>query len=140
MTQEKWTQWKPLEGLANEYDIISITLAGKEFKILLGDARDDSPDVRISYNDYFISEFRSTSETFRLSTISYLDKKYGGDFYSEWSFFKIEDSQYLKWLSEQSYGISDDCRLTHFCILTDDDFFDFIASKEPKVEFVYEKI
>jgi hypothetical protein len=137
--QEKWTQWKPLENLANEYYIKSITIAGKEFKILLGDARADSPDVCVSYTDYFISEFRSNSETFRLSTISYLDEKYGGKFYSEWTFFKIENSEYLKWLSEQSYGISDDCRLIHFCILTDDEFFDFIASDEPKVEFVVSK-
>ena len=133
--QEKWSQWKPLENVANEYYIKSITITGKEFVILLEDARTDSPQVSISYPT-FINNFRSNEEAFRLLTISYLKEKYGVKFYSEWTFFKIENSQYLKWISEQSYGISDGCKLNHFCILTDDEFFDFVSSSEPKVEFI----
>jgi hypothetical protein len=135
--QEKWTQWKPLVDAANKYYIESISIKVDEFKILLVDAVGDSPKVSIFF-PHFINNFRINDEGFRLLTIAYLNKNYEGNFYSEWTFFKIENSEYLKWISEQSYGISDDCRLVHFCILTDDEIFDFVASSEPKVEFIKE--
>lgn len=133
--QEKWVQWKPLENLANKYSVKLMTMSMRDFKILLIDTDADTPDVSIVFS-YPINTFRNSEEAFRLQTIGYLNENYGGDFYSTWSLFKVENSEYLKWLSEQSGGLSDFYKMIHFCIITDDEIFDFVASDEPKVEFV----
>ncbi len=133
--QEKWSQWKPLDNLADRYYIESISVSIDGFKILLVDAQKESKKVSVLF-PHSVHAFRNTDETFRLLTIGYLDENYAPKFYGDWTFFKVENSEYLKWLSEQSHGISDSYKVIHFSIITDDEILDLAASYEPTVTFV----
>ncbi len=60
-------------------------------------------------------------------------------FLNGWTFFKVDNSNYVKWLSEQSHGISNHLSCTqHFSILGVDCVFDIIAGYEPKVGLINE--
>lgn len=81
-----------------------------------------------------IDALRITTETFKLSTISYLNENYGGEFYAGWTFFKVENSEYLKYLSEQSGAISDSYGVKQYSIITDEEIIDIVCTYEPKTK------
>jgi hypothetical protein len=52
------------------------------------------------------------------------------------SFYVVEDSDYLRWLVEQSHGIQETQKLTHFAIITIDDIIDVITLELPSVSVI----
>lgn len=133
---EIWNRWEPVNNLAKKYYIESITeRIDDKFKILLSDAEDEKKKVLISF-PHGVDAHRNTNESYILSTLTSLKTHYGTEFYSDWTFFKVENSEYLKWISEQSYGIYEDCKFTHFCILAVDSMVDIITNYEPTVTFL----
>ena len=74
---------------------------------------------------------RNSYESFRMHLIAQLSERYGSEFYTKWSFFKIENSNYLKWLSAESSGWTDMLNLNHFVIMGIDFIVDVVAAEEP---------
>ena len=136
--QEKWIRWEPTNNLSKKYYVESISEDIKDkYKILLTNAENNKNKILISW-PIGVDAHRSTDESYTLATINFLDNQYGPEFYANWTFFKIENSNYLKWLSDQSYGISDDCNLTHFCILAVDSMIDIINNYDPTITIIDE--
>lgn len=52
------------------------------------------------------------------------------------SLYKIENSEYIKWLKQQSYGMYDGVGYKHYCRLTLDEVIEVISEFEPEVRFV----
>jgi hypothetical protein len=126
---EQWIKLEPLPGLARCYDIDHIFYNGAELSIVLSKADDNKGTrVRVTFTGP-VESYRNTYETFRVS----ISKLYQGG-----TFFKIENSEYIKWLSEQSCGIDSNFQFIHVVIATDDKVVDIIAKQEPQVEFVYD--
>ncbi len=98
---EQWFKWKPVKNLSSKYYIESITDGIEGFIIVLSDASDEKKKVKVVFEDS-VHAYRSTDESFRQNTIDALDEIYGTLFYSEWTLFKIVDSEYMQWLSGQS--------------------------------------
>lgn len=133
--QEIWKQWKPIEGLSERYFIAEFHETLDEFWILLLDINDRSSRVRVIFEGYVYS-YRSVDEGCRVKTIGMLDELYGGQFYSKWTFFTVENSEYLQWLSKESGTWSDAVSMKHFAFITDDVIFDVAITYAPKVELV----
>ena len=129
-----WTRWEPVEGLAMKYYIDSVSDAKNGFEIIFSKPNDKNK-VRVLFQDN-IDSYIKTDESYRLSVIHELGKKYGKNFYGYWTFFKVENSGYLQWLSEQSYGLSNYRPLLHFSFVTADSILDVIAAYEPVIEIV----
>lgn len=136
--QEQWIRWEPISGLSENYNLISISDKIEGFEILLSDDKTDKKRVRIFFKNS-VEAYRCSDETYRLKTFEELDELYGTKFYAEWSFFKVLGSQYLLWLSEQSFGISDSRALKHFTFFTTNSVLDVTASYEPEVEIIESK-
>ncbi len=132
---EQWTHWKPIEGLSKKYYTDSLSRDNNKFEMVLSDSEDEYKKIRIFF-DGGVQSYRSTNESFRLAIVDDLHERYGVQFYGHWTFFKVTNSSYLKWLSEQSDGISDIYNFTHFALLTADSLEDIISGKEPLVEFI----
>ena len=132
---EQWIRWEPISDSSGKYYVESISDNIKEFKILLAHCKDKKKRVRIIF-DCFIYSYRSTDEGCRLNTIVNVDKQYGAKFYAEWTFFKVINSSYVLWLSEQSGGIAEPESLTHFSLFAMDSIVDVIAEYEPIVELI----
>jgi len=133
--QEQWTRWEPIAGLSQKYYIESISDTIEGFKILLFDANDREKKILVSFPNS-VDAYRSTDESYILLTVSNLDKVYGDKFYGEWTFFKIKNSEYLKWISVQSYSSSDFFNFTHFCFLATDSVVDVVTNYEPVVTHI----
>lgn len=112
---EDWSRWEPeVPNLANNYYIASACYSYDGFKVLL---EEEGGDQRVEVLfPYGISSIRITEEGMDLKLGDNLSEKYGPDFYRNWCFFKIEQSSYLQWLSDQSYEISDFCKVKHFVL------------------------
>ncbi len=80
--------------------------------------------------------YKYTNESFCFKIFGDLSDKYGDDFYSNWSFFKITDSDYLKWLSDKSCTVSDTLSFQHYCIIGGDEVVDVLSQKEPEVTII----
>ena len=130
---EQWIQWEPVKNLSNKYYIESISDNYKEFKIIFCNQKNSEEKLSMIFQGS-IGSYKWTDETFRLKTLSYLDEHYPEDFYSEWTFFKVIHSSYLKILSEESCGISDSRILIHFSFIEHNAIFDIIASSEPTIK------
>ncbi|MCR6106975.1 hypothetical protein HXA34_11810 [Salipaludibacillus agaradhaerens] len=130
---EQWERWEPIKRLSNKYYIESISDSIKCFKITLCESNDERKKVEVIFDDS-VHAYRSTDESFNLKTINTLDEHYGTRFYSNWTFFKVNNSEYTNWLYEQSYGIAASQPLIHFCLIASDSIVDVIAAYEPKIE------
>lgn len=133
--EEQWIQWKPIQGLSRKYHIKSILDNLGELKIILCDEKYENKLVTVTF-DGTIASYKWTDETYRLKTIALLDKKYGKNFYGNWTFFKITNSLYLQLLSEDSFTIADSRSLIHFSLIDANSIVDIIATCEPIVELV----
>jgi hypothetical protein len=132
---EQWKRWYPVGDLAAKYYVDSISDTIEGFTILLLDANNKNKRLQILFEDS-IYAYRSTDETFRHSLIVDLSDRYGADFYGKWTFFKVTNSLYIKWLSEQSCGISDTRNLIHFSLIAADSIVDVIDVAEPTITLI----
>lgn len=138
MAAEQWHKWKPIEGLAKEYYIESIVDTIDGLKIVLFDAQDKKRKLFIIFHNS-VDSYKRTDESFTGKTIYTLYQNYGKQFYKDWTFFKVENSEYLQWLSEQSDGFSTYRGLVHFVILAMDSMLDIVVDYEPEVKHSYER-
>jgi hypothetical protein len=134
--EEVWKRWEVENDLISKYYIESVTDNIEGLRIVLSDATDESKKVEILFEDS-VHVYRSTDESFRQSTINKLDEHYGAEFYRNRTFFIVTNSEYIQWLSLQSYGISDSEPVYHFSILAVDSVVDVIAAYEPKISKLY---
>ncbi len=132
---EQWEKWEPVQGLAAKYYVDSIVDAIDGFKVWLSDYNNENNKVLITFEGS-VDSYRSVDESFRLNTINILDERYGSKFYGDWTFFKVTNSSYVQWLSEESYGISDSLSFIHFSIVAADSIVDIIDTCEPKVQLI----
>lgn len=130
---EEWIQWLPVDGLAKKYFADEILDGMDGFKIMLTDPAEEDKKVNIIFEDS-VRAYRSTDESLRQETIRFIDNKYGTRFYAECTFFKVRNSEYIKWIEKQSYGVFDTEKLTHFSIIAMDSIIDVIATYEPRIE------
>lgn len=134
---EMWTQWRPILNLEKKYFIKSISETVEGIEILLENSTIGKNDkVKLLFNS---DAYRKTEERYRLKTIGILNKKYGSNFYGQWTFFKVVGSSYMKWLEEESEGLFDSKDYFQFTIITDDEMFDIISYNEPKIELINSK-
>lgn len=135
---EEWTQWKPIKHLVSKYYIDSVVDTIKGFKIEL--SQYDSPKNKICVLfQNSVYSYRSVDESFISNILGELSKKYGKSFFHSWTFFKVTNSSYLQWLSQQSEGISDYRLLIHFSFISFDSILDVICDYEPIIECFEEK-
>ena len=118
--------------MSSKYYIESISDSINGFRIVLSDANDESKRVEVLFEES-VHAYRSTDESFRQSTINNLDGRYGTEFFRDNTFFKVTNSEYIHWLSLQSYGIAESETIFHFSFLAVDSIVDVIAAYEPKV-------
>lgn len=125
--QERWTQWKPTEKIRHRYSINTIRNTLTDFAITLQQSNID--DTLKIYFSIPIISYRVCDETYRTNLIESLAQCYTTEFYSTWSFFKIENSAYIQWLLQRQNKKNE--HLFHFCIIDDLLLVDVIAQKEP---------
>lgn len=133
--ETEWIRWEPIDGLSGKYSVDSLIMGNDGLIIQLSSVNKDMKKVEIQF-EYAIDAYRYTNDSFCFNTCANLAEKYGREFHSNWTFFKVEDSEYLQWLSEKSSTYAGEFSFTHFCIIGSDEMIDILARYEPTVKFV----
>ncbi len=131
--QEKWIRWEPSASLSNNYYSESLLDTPDGFKLYLFDKF--GKKILVSFPNSVFA-YRSTDDSFIYDTLDFLEKNYGTKFYSEWAFFKIENSDYLEWLKKQSGEMYEVYNLKHFCIFTINCIIDIANDSEPIITHI----
>lgn len=133
MMDELWERWEPTTEISKKYYVDSIIDNIQGLRIILSDAKNEDSKIVIVF-DNSVHAYRSTDESYRQKILNYIDEKYGTEFYSEWTLFKVNKSEYFEWICNQSFGITESEELSQFSIIAVDSIIDIIASYEPKIE------
>ena len=132
---EKWVRWQPAEDVSGRLDLYSISEGQEALKIVLYDWDNKDKKIFLTF-DSFLGAYRKTYETFRSELISSIHKQYGKEFFIRCSFFKVHNSEYVQWLSEQSNGSSDYPPFQHMSLLLIDSVIDVISMEDPQIQIV----
>lgn len=130
---EKWIRWEPIPNLENKYYVESILDNFNSLSIIL--ASYHKQEKVIVSCESSVDAFKTTYESFRQKTIYEMSQKYGGDVLN-WTFYKVEDSSYLQWLSEESYTLTDALLFSHYALIAGESIVDIITGNEPTVELI----
>ena len=134
--QEQWTRWEPVIGLARKYDIETIYNNNDGLTITLMDVKNNKSKVHMIFTGRLIS-YRWADETYMDYRVQNLFRDYGSEFFCEWTFFKVTDSEYSKYISKTSGTISDYTPYIHFAFFTEESIFEVLVMYEPEIEFVH---
>ncbi len=133
---EIYTRCNQIEGIRGQYEVESIhdTLNGITFTFY--SCTDKKNKVQVIFEPY-VESYRNTTEGFRMKSESELHEQEGEE-YGNWTFFTVTNSSYLKWLSEETYGYTEEFELIHYFFLCEDTIIDVIVRWEPRVTVITE--
>ena len=134
--QEQWIKWEPVEGLGSKYYVESIySNVESGFKMILSEVENNKNKVYVFFK-YCVADHRTINGNFRNKIIDALREEYGSEFYNSWSFFKVNNSAYVKWVSEESYGTSDIRNFTHYSFIAENSIVDIITNHKVEVKII----
>lgn len=127
--------WKPLNAMGGNYWFENLSLINENFVFIY--RKDKQENIKIHIICGGLPSFRYINETF-LGDFTYLDNLEEVKAIRPWCFYTVEDSEYLKKMSDESGGLSDHLGFKHYCIISEDEMIDLIYSDnvEPVVEIV----
>jgi len=133
---EKLIRWEPVKELKGIYYLDSTADTASSFELVFSDAIDENKQLQVKFSSR-VKGFRSTYETFRERSLLDFYKKYDKSVYQDWTFFKLANSEYLAWLSDQSQGESEKWNLTHYLFTTMEFILDIVHNEEPVVQWLF---
>lgn len=132
---EQWTQWRPIEQLAHGYYMTALIDDVTGFYIRLGESKNNPRGLFLTF-EHSIGAYRITDEGDRAAKLLYLNDTYGHDFFAKWAFFKVTNSEYLEWISQEAAGVFDPKSTRHLVLITENSIIDIVSSYEPKIEII----
>jgi hypothetical protein len=133
--KEEWVRWEPIEGLTGKYDIKSLCTDTNSLIITLYSCTSkEKHKIEFKFTS-FVNAYRETNESFRINLFHELSKKYAGNFYGDWTFFKVVNSEYIAWLIQDSCAHAA-LKMIHFCLMGYDSVVDIITCHTPLVRII----
>lgn len=128
--QEEYVNWDVPEIPKGEYDIVKIVQDVNGTSIVLFD---ENIEVTVLFDDAVFALCTST-ELLRTRT-SFEEQIRRSNRYglAKWPFYKVENSKFLEWARNEDYGFYRDIVITHYSIITGNDYVDILSSVEPIV-------
>jgi hypothetical protein len=131
---EHWKQWEPIANSEGKYGIYRFCERAEGLELI---CRHDDLDRNMKLLfEHHVYAYTNTNETLTLQRLGAIGKQPGLISYGKWSFFTVENSNYIKRLSEQAGGLVNISNLKHFAFITSDSMTDVITSCEPKVSWI----
>lgn len=130
---ENWICWNPLnipDCRAFSVDI-SQDENGTEFAVECEDM-----SVSLLFEGY-VPAYVYSDESIRMATYTPVQEKNNDRYYfRKWFLYKIENSDFMKWAMEESYGLYENYGYQHFCIVTADEVVDILSTVEPTIRVI----
>lgn len=126
--KDVFVDWKPIAELPAELFLFHVETEFKGITILLKELTPEENIVKIVFNSVLCQ--RITQETGR----SRMFHEYGIT-----GFKTSKNSEFLRWFTEESFGIFDEWELTHYLIITEEHVIDVISGLPVLVELTKER-
>ena len=127
MGKTEFRKWIPIEGLSGNLYLEGLHDDYEGFRLLLKEESNQQRILRITFDPAL--SYRNTDEGGLLRTIGNKDL-------GTWSLFIVENSDYLMWFNEESYGIHQLENIIHYAIYTPNDCLDILSIYPPKVKWL----
>jgi hypothetical protein len=130
---EKIKIWKPLSEIGGRYWFESVFY--ENYNLIFSFKKHEQQDthVRIVCKGH-VGSYKYTDESYKQESFEYIDTIEDIKAVRPWCFYKVENSCYLKIMSEESNTWSDHIHFEHYCVLGVDEVIDIISAGEPVVE------
>ena len=125
MSEEQYQAWIPASNLTGKVIIEEIVDSDEGLSIFIRTLDNEENRYRILFDPYVA--YRNMDEGFRTKTFS----EVGG---FDGSLYLIDNSNWLRWLHEESLGYYRDWEIKHYFIVTSADCLDVLSEFEPTVE------
>jgi hypothetical protein len=123
MNQERLVKWEPIYGLPRRLDTPSLTSDHEGgFRLILAEPCAEGRAFSVEFDKPLA--FRSVNESYRLKLIESLTEL-------PWPTFKVENSAWIEWFHDQTYGIYRDWGVEHFVVLGED-VVEVLSALEPQ--------
>lgn len=135
--EEKWIRWNPIitnKDLNGNYYIEEINDNCNLFNVTLEHEK-TKEKISILFANLILAS-RHIDESLAPALFTKLSDKYGDEFYAQWAFFKVENSELLEWLSNYSGGLLNEYKPLHFVIKGVETILDIVATYEPEVKII----
>lgn len=128
---ENWLQWKPNTNIALpiKYKVESICDIIGVFYIVLAETQNEKNKIKIIY-EQSVESYRRTN---LLIMKKYLAKHICNYSSALSSYYKVENSEYALWLSNESFGAIETSELIHLVFVGDNWIVDVVSCYEPKI-------
>ncbi|MDX8366031.1 hypothetical protein [Cytobacillus sp. IB215665] len=126
-----WERWVPVEGLPSKIYNSSL-IDNKEGLTLTFIDEHDETEITMKF-DVGVLSYSNTEEGSLIKMLSSLYNNYDERFYSEWSLFKLGDSEYLSWFLEENAGLYDTIKISHYVFLTPNDVIEVLSKYPPTI-------
>lgn len=125
-----YQKWIPIHSIPERLFCEAIHDDYEGFRILLRGEALHSPMLRISFES--VLAYRNIDEGSLLKTLNLLKDCEPS------SFYLVQNSTWLVWFHEESYGMYEDRHIVHYAIFTSHDCIDVLSEYEPVVEWLNE--
>ena len=127
MSETICKRWYPLEKIGKKVNLDSISYCDNEL-ILHFSFMHSIREIKVTFKNSVLS-YRSETESNFIDTYDFLDETKEKDFYAKWSFFKLENSNYIEWFKQTENSKEN---IEHYLFLTED-VFEILATSAPTV-------
>ncbi len=128
MENQVYQKWVPIHSIPDILYCEALHDDYEGFRILLQGEASHSPILRVSFE--FVLAYRNIDEGSAFKTLEVLNDA------ERSSFYIVQNSHWLTWFHEESCDIYKNRHITHYAILTSDDFIDVLSECEPVVEWL----
>lgn len=126
---EKYSAWRSPIDLQSSYVLDRVDDVAGGFYVTLLDQSNENIKIKIIFQNSIHAHQLFIDQDIVTYRKSCINNPYS-------IFFTVQNSEYLKWLHEQSYDIWDDSGEIHFMIVLEGAIIDIFATKEPCIEIM----
>lgn len=137
MLQEQWNKWLPMPLIKGMYRVENMQGDLWNLEVLLISLEPPYKQLRIFFKFALIA-YQYTLLPYRRKSLKAITKQLGIDGNS-WTFFKVSNSDYTKWLSQQSCEINSTEDFTHYVFITPDIMLDVACWGPPQDPLVIQE-
>jgi hypothetical protein len=133
-----WIHWNPIKEMNDDFYIDSYNQNFKGLLIELSGKIEKNKKLRIFFRGSYVISM-VTNETFRTRLGEHFRKNRNTSGLKG-PLFKVEDSEYMRYLSEESYSFTDAYEFKHYFIEDEEWNFDVASIASPQIELFIDEV
>lgn len=128
---ENWNKWQPFTNNLGKMYIEKVIISDNATEVILSNELENNV-YKFFFNGEILS-IRSSDEGKRIKLFNKLDQIYGLNFFKDWTFFTIKDSEYIKWFNKETYNIYSHYNIIHYVFMGSNNIVEILSTFSPTI-------